>query len=510
MVSKCARHSCRFSVEGVLLTSVDRGEFDLRTPSVPRPTGRHGRTLWQRRYSRMLTISDTLVVSAAVAVAHFVRFGSTADEGYLPITAGLVVGWLVALAAFGTRSTRVVGAGTEEYRLVLSASLRLFGLVAIGVLLLQADLSRGYLAIALPVGILGLLVTRRWWRKWLLHERKEGRSMSSVLVVGSAAAATGLVSALERDRTSGYRVVGICAPDAATAPDFVTVRDRAVPVLGDEHSVLDAVRLSGADTVAVTATEHLGPVGLRKLLWALEPHDVDLVVAPGVVDVSGSRMVLRPAADLSLITVEKPQYDGAAKFTKRAFDIAFAGLALLVCSPLFVVIAIAIKCTSKGPVFHRSERMGLDGQPFEMIKFRSMVVDAESHLAALVEQNDSVGGMLFKMRDDPRVTRVGKVIRRSSLDELPQFINVLKQDMSVVGPRPPLRRETDRYDSQVRRRLLVKPGVTGLWQVSGRSDLSWEESVRLDLSYVENWSMTQDLLIIARTLGAVSRRSGAY
>lgn len=492
------------------MTSVDPGDLDLRGPSVPATRFDHARTVWQRRYSRRLAASDSVVVASAVLAAHFVRFGTTADTGYVPLTAGLIVGWLVVLAAYRTRSARVVGAGPEEYRLVLAASLRLFGLLAICILLLQVDVSRGYLAIALPGGILGLLITRRWWRQWLIRERSAGRSTSSVVVVGSTSAAAGLGSALERDRTSGYRVVGICAPDASTSPDFVTVRDRAVPVLGDEHSVLDAVRLSGADTVAVTATEHLGPVGLRKLLWALEPHDVDLVVAPGVVDVSGSRMVLRPAANLPLINVEKPQYDGAAKFTKNAFDIAFASIALIASAPLLVAIAIAVKCTSRGPVFYKSERMGLDGKPFGMIKFRSMVVDAESHLAALVDQNDSVGGVLFKMRDDPRVTTVGKVIRRLSLDELPQFLNVLKRDMSVVGPRPPLRREVESYDSQVRRRLLVKPGVTGLWQVSGRSDLSWEESVRLDLSYVENWSMTQDLLIIARTVGAVTRSRGAY
>ncbi|WP_089249945.1 sugar transferase [Rhodococcoides kyotonense] len=489
------------------LTSIDR---ELRAPSVPGSLRGQSRAEWQRRYSRRLVVSDTIVVVASVAAAHFVRFGADTDSSYVPVTVGLIAGWLIALAAFRSRSTRIVGAGPDEYRLVLTTSFRLFGLLAIGSLLLQMDVARGYLAIAFPLGTLGLLVTRRAWRKHLVRERGRGLSTSSLLVVGSPDAAAGMIRSLERDRRSGYRVVGYCAPNTATAPEFLTVHGRSIPLLGDENTVLDAVRASGADTVAVTATEHLGPVGIRKMLWALEPHDVDLVVAPGVMDVAGSRLVMRPAADIPLINVEKPQYDGAAKFTKSAFDILFALGALVVAAPVMLVIAVAVKCTSPGPVFHRSERMGLDGKPFEMIKFRSMVVDAESHLEALLSQNDSDGGVLFKMKDDPRVTRVGRVIRRLSLDELPQFLNVLKRDMSVVGPRPPLRREVDGYDIDVRRRLLVKPGVTGLWQVSGRSDLSWEESVRLDLSYVENWSMSQDLLIIARTVRAVTRSEGAY
>lgn len=492
------------------MTSIDRGEFRLTTRSVPERRSVNSRAAWQERYARRLVLGDVVVVSLALSIAHFVRFGPASDSGYLPITVALGAGWLIALLAFRTRSARIMGSGTEEYRLVLTASLRLFGLLAISSLMFQADVARGYLAIAFPAGTLGLLLTRRAWRAYLVKERAKGRSMSSVLVVGSTAAAAGLTRELERDKSAGYHVVGICAPDVAVALEFVAVGAREVPILGDEHAIVDAVRISGADTVAVTATEHLGPVGLRQLLWALEPLDVDLVVAPGVVDVAGSRLMLRPSADLPLIDVVKPQYSGAAKCTKTAFDFAFALAALVAAAPLLFAIAIAVKCTSGGPVFHRSERIGLDGKSFDMIKFRSMVVEAEAHLAALVDQNDSDGGVLFKMRDDPRVTRVGKVIRRFSLDELPQFVNVLKGDMSVVGPRPPLRREVDTYDVDVRRRLLVKPGVTGLWQVSGRSDLSWEESVRLDLSYVENWSMTQDLLIIARTVGAVTRRDGAY
>jgi exopolysaccharide biosynthesis polyprenyl glycosylphosphotransferase len=217
-----------------------------------------------------------------------------------------------------------------------------------------------------------------------------------------------------------------------------------------------------------------------------------------------------PVAGLPLIRVDRPQYSGAKRFQKRAFDIWFATLVLVVLLPLFVLVAAAIKLTSRGPVFYLSERIGLDGKPFSIIKFRSMVADANVRLETLTAFNESDGGVLFKMRCDPRVTRVGRIIRRFSIDELPQFVNVLKRQMSVVGPRPPLRREVDTYDDHVRRRLLVRPGITGLWQVSGRSDLSWEDSVRLDLSYVENWSMLNDLLIVVKTLRVVVNGAGAY
>jgi exopolysaccharide biosynthesis polyprenyl glycosylphosphotransferase len=283
-----------------------------------------------------------------------------------------------------------------------------------------------------------------------------------------------------------------------------------LPVLGNETDVERALRETNADTVALTATEHLGPEGIRELSWQLHGLDVDLVVSPGVVDVAGPRLTMQPVSGLPLIHVEKPQYSGTKRLQKRAFDILLSVFVLLGALPVIIAAAIAIKLTSRGPVFYRSERIGLDGKPFQMIKLRTMVDGADSKLEALAHVNESEGGVLFKIREDPRVTKVGRILRRYSIDELPQFINVLRKDMSVVGPRPPLRREVDTYDDQVRRRLLVLPGITGLWQVSGRSDLSWEDSVRLDLSYVENWSITGDVLIAAKTVRSVFAGEGAY
>jgi exopolysaccharide biosynthesis polyprenyl glycosylphosphotransferase len=249
---------------------------------------------------------------------------------------------------------------------------------------------------------------------------------------------------------------------------------------------------------------------MRDLSWELEKLDVDLMVSPGVVDVAGPRLQIRPVAGLPLIYLEKPQYHGAKRFEKRLFDVMFSSTALLCTLPLLIIIAVAIKLTSKGTVFYRQERTGLNGRPFEMIKFRTMVADADSMVDGLAHLNECEGGVLFKIRNDPRVTPVGRTLRKYSLDELPQFINVLRREMSVVGPRPPLPSEVKTYSDYAKRRLLVRPGITGLWQVSGRSDLSWEDSVRLDLFYVENWSMVSDLLIALKTAKVLFTHSGAY
>ncbi|MFD9662872.1 sugar transferase [Rhodococcus sp. NPDC059968] len=474
---------------------------------------------WQADYIRRLLVSDTLIAIAAVALAQWVRFGDSGtlttsgtgyDLSYALVSALLIVAWLTALTIFRTRTVRVIGSGPDEYRRIFVSTVRLFGFIAMLALLFRLDLARLYLAIAFPVGLVALLVSRWLWRQAIARKRLRGEFLTSVLVVGNERAVRLLAESFARGTADGYRVVGVCIPGhSGEHGDKITVAGRDIPVLGGELDVIDSLEFCHADTVAVTATEHLGHEGIRALAWNLEPHDVDLVVSPGMMDVSGPRLSMRPVAGLPLIHVEKPQYHGAQRFSKLAFDMIFATLALVLTSPVMIVAALVIKLTSKGPVFYKSERMGLDGRPFPMLKFRSMLVDADKQVAALMTANEGAG-VLFKMREDPRVTHVGRVLRKYSLDELPQFLNVLRREMSVVGPRPPLRREVEAYDGTVRRRLLVKPGITGLWQVSGRSDLSWEETVRLDLSYVENWSMMGDVLIIGKTVRAVVAGDGAY
>jgi exopolysaccharide biosynthesis polyprenyl glycosylphosphotransferase len=337
-----------------------------------------------------------------------------------------------------------------------------------------------------------------------------GNYQTSVLAIGDRGGVSNLANELIEDPSSGYRVVGIAIPGyGQPRGEHVTICGREIPIVGGEAQVFEAIRTCGADTVAIAGTEHFGVKGIRKLIWDLEPMNVELVVSPGVMDVARSRMVMRPIAGLPLLYIDKPQYRGAKRIQKRAFDFCFALAALTVASPIMLSAALAIKLSSKGSVLYSAERIGIDGQPFEMLKFRTMVEDADKQLPKLLSVNES-DGLMFKIKDDPRITPVGQVLRRFSIDELPQFINVLRQEMSVVGPRPPLRREVERYDDDVQRRLLVKPGVTGLWQVSGRSDLPWDKAVRLDLSYVDNWSMIGDVLIIIKTLRAVLERKGAY
>ncbi len=492
----------------------------VRLPVTVLPTRRSGvgtDSHWQQRYANWLRVTDSVIVSAAVALAQFVRFGDSPNHSGYPgpvmtLFSGLFAAlWLSSIAVFHTRSTRIIGAGIDEYRRIASASFWTFGIIAMVTLLAKIDLARGYLAVALPAGTLGLLASRNLWRKYVWHKRAQGRYQTMVLAVGDRPGVAHLAHELIRNPKDGYVVVGVCiAGHGPSRGATLTVGGQEIPILGDETAALAALDYCGADTVAVTRTEHFDGQGIRELMWELETTAVDLVVAPGVMDVAGARLTLRPIAGFPLLHVEKPQYEGSQRFLKRAFDFCFALAALLVTSPLLIASAVAIKLNSPGPVFYRAERIGLDGEPFTMLKLRTMCDGADTQVERLLPLNQGAGGMLFKIHQDPRVTPVGKVLRRFSIDELPQFINVLKQDMSVVGPRPPLRREVENYDGDVKRRLLVKPGVTGLWQVSGRSDLSWDDSVRLDLSYVDNWSMTGDLVIIARTLRAVLASDGAY
>lgn len=473
---------------------------------------------WQAEYVRRLRITDVVVVCIAVAAAHLIRFGGWTPEqqarwpynseaGYAVVSVALALVWSGLLAVGDVWSPRLIGHGAAEYRRLASLTVRFFGMIATASLLLRIEFARGYLAIALPLGLAGLMVNRRVWRHYATRQRRAGRYGTRILVVGGPDAAQAMQSAFERDCSAGYRLVGLYLTETDQCHD---VADRLyVPVFSSPDSVLDAVRATDADTVAVAAVERLGHGGMRDLIWQLVPLGVDLMVTPGLVDVADQRLQMRPVGNLPMLHIDRPQYPRATAFGKAAFDMLFALAALIAVAPVMMAAALAIKLTSRGPVFYRSERIGLEGQPFQMIKFRSMHLDADRNLPDLLEQNEGAG-LLFKMRDDPRVTRVGRILRRYSLDELPQFFNVLAGDMSVVGPRPPLRREVERYDGVLRRRLLVKPGVTGLWQVSGRSDLPWEEAVRLDLYYIENWSMTQDLSIITKTLSAVTRSDGAY
>ncbi len=464
------------------------------------------------RHSRRKALSDAGIICLMVAVATVAVFAGEPDalRTYAVGSAGLAVLWMVALGLNGYRANRVVGRRVSEYTSVALATLQLFGLIAIGALLLHVDISRSYLAIAFPAGLIGLLLNRRHWRRVAAAELSSVEHQVSVLVVGSSRSAADVAATFVRDPDAGYRVVGICTPEGPTSRDrSVDVDGHAIPVVGIDQAIADAVRRTGAHTVALATTDHLHPTEVRRLIWELDSLGVDLMIAPGLVDIAEDRLHSRPVAGMTMFEVSKPQHEGANSAAKRAFDIVFTAIAMIVVAPLFALTALAVRLSGPGPVFYMSERIGLKGTTFTMLKFRSMVDGADAGAPAMIS-TDGTSPMFWKAKDDPRITRVGKVIRKYSIDELPQFINVLRGDMSVVGPRPQVRREVDSYDYLIRRRLSVKPGLTGLWQVSGRSDLQTEDAVRLDLSYIENWSPIKDLVIIVKTIKTVLAGDGAY
>ncbi|MBD5786621.1 sugar transferase [Cellulosimicrobium terreum] len=469
---------------------------------------------WDVSYRRRLLATDSAAVVLAVTVAYFLRWEPALTESGrvnygLPYSAlSVLIGgaWLISLVLGRTRDPRVMGRGPTEYHRVFDASWRLFALFAVLAFLLQFPEARGYLAFAFPLGLAGLLASRYAWRQWLHRERAQGRARSAVLAIGHREQAERLIRDLNDSAESGYRVVGVCVPTGGVTDGEAI---RGVPVLGELRHAGDVATRVGADVVAVSGSDTITADVVRRLGWELEPSGVDLMLTAELTDVAGPRITITPAETVALLHVDAPRFTGPRFVVKSVTDWVGAALLTLVLLPVLLAVALAVRLTSRGPVFYRQERVGRNGRTFRMFKFRSMRVHADDDVVALADANEG-SGLLFKMRDDPRVTRVGRVLRRYSLDELPQLFNVLRADMSLVGPRPPLPSEVSRYESDVRRRLLVKPGLTGLWQVGGRSDLSWEESVRLDVYYVENWTVFGDFLILARTARAVVKGTGAY
>jgi exopolysaccharide biosynthesis polyprenyl glycosylphosphotransferase len=468
---------------------------------------------WSIRYARRLAVTDALVVAASVFACHLLLLGTSLVPvpvhtsrvlalTYPQLSLQLGVAWLAMLAAFESRDEREIGAGSTEYRRVLRAGFATFAVTIVAAFFLGLDLSRGWVLSIFPIGTAAVLASRWMWRQWLLGRRAFGDYSHRVVLVGSTATVQQTARDLAREPGHGYRVVGVALTDG---PNEGSVA--GLPVVGPIDEVPGALRALGADTVMATSSDHLPPERIRDLAWQLEPRHHQLVLAPSLTDVGGSRIHLRPVAGLPLIHVETPHYAGFGKYAKRAFDVGVSALALAVLAPVFAVIAVLVHRDSPGGVFYRQERIGKNGEPFSILKFRSMSSDADARRAELTAGMDKG---LFKLVDDPRITRVGKVLRRYSLDELPQLVNVLRGEMSLVGPRPALPSEVSEYDRRELRRLAVTPGLSGLWQVSGRSNLDWADGIRLDLYYVENWSMTQDLVILWRTARAVLTSDGAY
>jgi len=439
-------------------------------------------------------------------VALEIRFDAPAGvpAGYLAFTVTLPFLWLGSVAVAGGYDPRFIGVGSDEFRKILNAAVSLTAGVAIISYVGKLELARGYIVVALPCTAALDLAARYSLRKRLHRWRRGGYFMHRTVAVGHAGPVEDLVALLRRDNYHGLSVVAACVAGAQHQNEVA-----GVPICGGLDSVASVVDRFNADTVAVLACPEMNGTRLRELAWDLEKTGTEMCVASALLDVAGPRTTIRPVAGLPLLHVDHAELAGSKQVIKAAFDKISAVLALILLAPLFMAIALAIKITDHGPIFFRQTRIGRDGQTFTLWKFRTMVVDAESQKTQLLTHNDG-NGALFKMRRDPRVTRVGAWLRRWSLDEFPQLFNVLFGNMSVVGPRPALPVEVAEYGHHMRRRLAVRPGITGLWQVNGRSDLSWDEAERLDVRYVENWSLALDLQILWKTLSAVARGSGAY
>ena len=503
----------------------------LPRTAVPRPTGAEGKPAepstgpstearlsgreWARFLRRVLRATDCLLVTICVLAGFLVHYegdqpfaATFADVNGALIGALLVVMWVAALGLYRTRDPKILGAGSSEYKRVAAASGAVFGLLAVLLVAFRIQPASAFYLVSLPLGLILLPGSRLIARRWYNARQAQGQFLVKAIVIGQAEDVRYVLKRIARKSGAVYEILGVSLPGGRRGARF-DADGRQVPVLSSTDDVVRTVGRCGAEAVIVAGPVPGGNQYIRELGWGLEEHQAELVLASSLTNVAGPRIHWRPVEGLPLMHVDVPRYSGGKHACKRLLDITVAATALVLLSPVLLVLALIVKHGSPGPVLFRQERVGKAGKPFRMLKFRSMVVNAEAALAGLGAQNEGAG-VLFKMHNDPRVTRCGRWMRRYSLDELPQFWNVLTGEMSLVGPRPPLQREVGRYERHTRRRLLIKPGITGLWQVNGRSDLPWDEAVRLDLYYVENWSIMGDVIIMWRTFRAMCAPAGAY
>ena len=500
--------------------------------------GPRHRSNWQRHLRQNVKVVDAIAIYSAVMAAFFLRWGIAELDLLDPFhltnqmafsAMALLVVWYIGLSIADAWNTKIMGAGVAEYARVSNVTFAVFSLIAIGAYLTQQDIARSFVAIALPLGLIFLNFGRWALRQRLVRNRNRGRNMSRALVIAPPATAEHLVADFMRLPSTGIKIVAVCTPSETEfeLPDeletTVVALSESTESLSteisesDDTNVLD--HLSSLDDVLPYALEHhldavvisgvdeLTPKALKQLSWSLEPHHIELIIAPKLTDVASTRLVTHNVGGMPLLHVEMPGYTSRQQHIKRIFDFVGSSILIALFSIPMAIVALLIKITSPGPILFKQTRIGVNGEPFQVFKFRSMYPDAEARFNEVMGNNI---GFINKVKNDPRITPIGKFIRRYSIDELPQLFNVWRGEMSLVGPRPALVREAELYDDGIERRLFVRQGMTGLWQVSGRSNLSPEEAMRLDLYYIENWSLTEDLLILVRTARAVLGKDGAY
>jgi exopolysaccharide biosynthesis polyprenyl glycosylphosphotransferase len=475
-----------------------------------------------RDYSKGVMVVDALVILATSMITYLFNYGSLQstesihEEGLLRLAVspqligvGMAVTWFVSLALFRSRDTKIVGSDNAEYQRVLNSSITVLGLLALASLYFKVDVSRLYVTEVVVIGLFALLLSRTLGRTWLNKQRREGNYTKRVAIYGPISDIK-----LQLEKYASHK-------EAEFEP-VLTIEDSndlVLKFIGSSKSInTDLTHL--AEVLSNEDIQVLQVVGVslssaqmhKKLHWALDGWDISFVVSPSITGISSARLTTRVIAGSPLLKITSTKFTGPQYFFKTVMDLVGGLLAFVISLPVVLVTAIFVKLEDGGPAFFKQTRVGLNGQQFTMYKIRSMKVGAELEHAerqqALADQ--LTNSNMFKDPEDPRVTKVGKIIRKYSIDELPQFLNVLKGDMSLVGPRPPLLSEVEQWQGHESRRLLVKPGVTGPWQIGGRSLLTWEETVAIDLNYVENWSVLTDLSIIFKTVVYVFRGSGAF
>ena len=476
-------------------------------PSKARPQAhRRRRGEWPRRYASRLFYSDVFVLAVTLVSAWLLSSPSMTKDvswregpsvSYVVILAIIGIAWLIGLDAIDTRDHHIVGHGVLEYRRLVDATIAVFAFTVAVAFFLGMEISRLLLAVIFPVGLVLLLVSRWLWRQWLRGRQRKDDYTHRAVIIGERSKVKHVAQQIRRSKDSGYTIVGVIT-DGVPSEGMPQLE-----VLGDIRSADKALDAANIDALIIVGSDDMDPETMRRLGYAVADRDIQMIMAPALTDIAGPRLHSRPVAGLPLVHVDFPRMEGSNRFLKRVFDLIGSAALLLLFSPVFLVTAIAIKIDGPGKVFYHQERIGRGGRTFGMRKFRSMVQNADDQLASLLDLQGSSETPLFKVSDDPRITRIGRFLRKHSIDELPQLINVLRGEMSLVGPRPQRAAEVALYDDIALRRLAVKPGMSGLWQVSGRSTLSWEETIRLDLYYVENWSLTQDVVILFRTIRAV-------
>ena len=454
----------------------------------------------------VLVVFDTLCVVGSFVAAYGllkVKDRQPQPEAVADVAAMIGVATLIHVLLFVRYRlylSRFVGRSVDEFRRILTASV--MGAVGVSAFTfsLKINLTRSWVLLSFIFITFLLNAERMLLRRGFRALRQHGQLLRPIVVIGGNSEGRALCQMFDKDPTLGYQVIGLI-------DDETTTSDGLPQLLGPVERTLDIVKHREVTGVVIAATA-LDLGSTNRLVRELTDAGVHVELSSSLRDIASNRLIMRPLGRFPVVYVEPVRRNGWRATAKRTFDIAVSGLTLVLTAPLLFVAALAIKLDTPGPVIFKQERVGRDGRRFKVYKLRTMVVDAEAQLADIEHLNEA-DGPLFKMSRDPRITRVGRLLRKTSIDELPQLINVLRDDMSMVGPRPALPREVEGCDDELKARLRVRPGITGMWQVNGRSDSSFEDYQRLDLYYVDNWSLVTDLLILVKTVPAVVFGRGA-